>query len=74
MLEQEMSSIIKTSGKVQPPPKLTRAQIEATKIKPVVKKDVIETHLDVPLVENINRIAVDGEEARSITEAIQILR
>lgn len=77
LLEQEMSSISKVKGKAQPPePKLTRAQIETAKIKPAAAatKETVETHLTVPLEENINRLVVDGEEARSITEAIAILR
>lgn len=75
LLESEMSTITKPT-KVQPPPKITRAQIDATKSKTEIKKDKepIETHLSAPLVENVNRIVVDGEEARSVSEAIAILR
>jgi len=32
-----------------------------------------ETHLTAPLQENINRLETEGEEARSVTEAIQVL-
>lgn len=71
-----MNSIKKTT-KPPPPAKVTRAQIESrsaqnTNNKPVEKK-VVETHLDKPVEENINRIVVEGEEARSVTEAIAIL-
>lgn len=74
LLEQEMSTVAR-SAKSQPAPKVTRSQIEAAKLtKPVAKKEVIETHLTVPLEENINRLTVEGEEARSVTEAISILK
>lgn len=77
LLESEMSSITKaTKPAANPPPKVTRAQIEAGKVKVETKKEKepIETHLTVPLVENVNRLVVEGEEARSVTEAIAILR
>lgn len=74
LLEKEMSAVNKTT-KNQPPSKVTRAQIELVKVaKPAPKKEVIETHLTVPLEENINRLTVEGEEARNVTEAIAILR
>lgn len=74
LLEKEMQ-IVSKSNKNQPPAKITRAQIESAKVsKPTAKKEVIETHLTVPLEENINRLTIDGEEARSITEAIAVLR
>lgn len=75
LLEQEMSAVSK-SVKNQPPQKVTRAQIETVKAtKPTApKKEVVETHLTLPLEENINRLTVDGEEARSVTEAIAVLR
>lgn len=69
---------MKKSSKAPPPSKITRAQITAkivteTKVKEKEEKK-IETHLDVPLVENLNRLKVDGEEARTIDEAISVLR
>lgn len=74
ILEQELSSITKSS-KAPPPTKVTRAQIDTIKnSKPISKKETVETHLTTPLVENINRVVVEREEARSITEAIAILR
>ena len=36
-------------------------------------KKEVETHLTAPLEENVNRIAVDGVEARNIDEAIGAL-
>lgn len=37
-------------------------------------KQDIDTHITQPLPENINRLQVDGEEARSVEEAISVLR
>lgn len=37
------------------------------------KKKELQTHIEKPIEENINRVEVDGLEARSITEAISIL-
>lgn len=75
LLEKEMNESSKKSIKVAPPPKITRAQIATTKtVKPEKEKEKIETHLEVPLVENVNRLIVDGDEARSVEEAISILK
>lgn len=76
LLEKEMESIKKPT-KVIAPPKVTRAQIDSNKLvtqKKEKEKEKIETHLTTPLEENINRIAVEGDEARTVTEAITILR
>lgn len=77
LLEKELASIKKPS-KPAPTPKTTRYQIENNKTNnsqaTKVEKLVVETHLDVPLEENVNRLAIDGEEARTITDAISILR
>ncbi|KAJ8953206.1 hypothetical protein NQ314_007391 [Rhamnusium bicolor] len=77
LLEKEMDEVSKKSFKPPPPSKITRAQISARvvtehKVKEKEEKK-IETHLDVPLVENINRLQIEGEEARNIDEAISIL-
>ncbi|XP_022902021.1 coiled-coil domain-containing protein 124-like [Onthophagus taurus] len=74
LLEKEMESLKKAPSKPPPPVKITRAQIEQAK-QPVKKEKEkeIETHLTIPLEENINRAMVEGEEARSVTEAISIL-
>ena len=37
-------------------------------------KPEIDTHISQPLLENINRVQVEGEEARSVEEAISVLR
>lgn len=37
-------------------------------------KVVPATREDEPIPENINRVAVEGEEARSVEEAIKVLR
>lgn len=68
---------IKKNIKVAPPTKVTRAQIDSNKVTVQNKEkeqEKIETHLTVPLEENINRLTMEGEEARSVTEAIAILR
>merc|ERR1719206_1453540 len=61
------------------PVKVTQAQIREEKAKreeaargKQVKPEP-ETHLTAPLEENINRMQVEGAEARSVTEAIQVL-
>jgi len=76
MLEQEMEGIKKPT-KVAPPPKITRAQIESSKTAVEAKKEKevkkVETHIDRPIEENINRLTIEGEEARNVDEAISIL-
>ncbi|CAH1962830.1 unnamed protein product [Acanthoscelides obtectus] len=77
LLEKEMGEISKKpAGKVAPPSKLTRQQISdkvASTTKPEKQPEKkIETHLDVPLEENLNRVHTEGE-ARTIDEAISIL-
>lgn len=74
LLEQESVSV-KKCAKAPAPPKITRAQISEhgnVDAKPI-KKDKIETHLDVPLEENINRILPTAEEAHTIVDAIALL-
>merc|ERR1712106_487714 len=46
----------------------------ARKAAGVSAKPEPETHLTVALEENINRLQLEGEEARSVTEAIQVLK
>ncbi|PSN40012.1 Coiled-coil domain-containing protein 124-A [Blattella germanica] len=74
MLEQEIKSI-QVTGK-QPLAKITQAQIQAEQEKrrqatTKVKEPV--THIEKPLEENINRLQIEGEQARSIDEAIKVL-
>lgn len=78
LLEAEMASIKKVT-KAAPSPKVTRAQIEtnvATATAQLEKEKPPEekTHLDEPLEENFNRFYIEGEEARSVTEAIILLK
>ncbi|RZC33519.1 DUF1014 domain containing protein [Asbolus verrucosus] len=68
LLEKEMSGI--KSGKV-PPPKLTRAQINSTVNVP--KMDYKTKNSGESLSRNMNRIPFEGEEARSVNEAISLL-
>ncbi|CAG9759311.1 unnamed protein product [Ceutorhynchus assimilis] len=75
LLDKEMGSI-KINNKPPPPAKVTRAQIQSKKEEPPKKKEsenAVTTYLDEPLVENLNRLQIDGEEARTVDEAIQIL-
>ncbi|CAG9855508.1 unnamed protein product [Phyllotreta striolata] len=76
LLEREMSEASKKAAKSAPPPKITRAQISTKttqSAKPDKEEKKIETHLDAPLVENINRLQIEGEEARTVDEALVIL-
>jgi len=62
--------------------KLTRADIDAhqSKMLSAASQSAAATSTnvvvvdDVPLEENINRLTVDGFEARSVDEAIKLLR
>ena len=75
--EAEMKSQqIKKSGQTQ---KLSRAQIreEAAKREAIARGKVnqeVNTHLSTPLQENINRVKVEGVEARTVDEALNVLR
>lgn len=73
LLEKELTEVLKKSNSAS---KLTQAQIiknrdDEINLKPKEKK--IETHLDVPLEENLNRKENISCMARSIDEAISIL-
>ncbi|XP_063549045.1 coiled-coil domain-containing protein 124 [Cydia strobilella] len=77
LLEKEMESI-KSTPKVAPAPKITRAQIakiqeksvKPESPKPVPARVVVE---EPPLEENLNSIQLDGEVAQSVDEAISLL-
>lgn len=75
--EAELKSIPNAKNKDNPK-KITRLQIQnfvERKQKPEavpLKKE--PTHLEVPLEENLNRMTIEGEEARNIDQAITILR
>lgn len=71
-----MHEVTKKASKVAPmPQKITRAQIATKVIKTDEdkEKEKIKTHLDAPLIENVNRLEIDGEEARTVEQAISIL-
>ena len=69
-----------SQGKVkQAPQKVTQAMIraETERREDAARRAVgadkpTETHLTAPLEENVNRLQVEGEEARSVTQAIQV--
>ncbi|KAH9422305.1 hypothetical protein DERP_002602 [Dermatophagoides pteronyssinus] len=82
--EEEMKNIQSISSSSSKPKnpvtkKVTRSQIQTF----VDKKQTLDggeskeqqqpTHLEIPLEENINRLQIDGDEARNIDEAITIL-
>ena len=79
MLAQESQNIAKSQAKANPV-KVTRAQIRELQER---REDIargksgkpeLETHLTAPLVENVNRLEVEGAEARNIEEAISVLK
>ncbi|XP_046404027.1 coiled-coil domain-containing protein 124 [Ischnura elegans] len=75
LLTEELSQI-QVGGK-QPLSKITRAEIQSEKEKrekaaAAAKKEPL-THLEKPLEENINLVKVEGEEARTVDEALSIL-
>lgn len=83
LLEEEMTSI-KGRGSGSEGKKVTRSEIEASEEKRRLKEQQerelrekerrkISLPTDLPL-ENINRIVVEGEEARTVEEAISVLR
>ncbi|CAB0018022.1 unnamed protein product [Nesidiocoris tenuis] len=80
MLEQEIGSVLNV--RKQPVAKITRAQIEEEKEKRQAAalgasgstpKPKVETHLTKPIEENVNRLIVEGDEARTVDEAIRVL-
>ncbi|KAJ8872492.1 hypothetical protein PR048_026098 [Dryococelus australis] len=78
LLEEELGSI-KPSSK-QPISKISQFQIQAENEKRKVaaggkiKDKEPVTHIEKPLEENVNRILIEGEEARTVEEAIAVLR
>jgi len=63
---------------VQKPPKLTRTQIreDAEKRNEIAlekPKQEVQTHLTTTLEENINRVEIEGVEARTVDEALSVL-
>merc|ERR1711915_1088123 len=73
-LEEKELSVKKAN-----PTKLSQAKIReetekrAAAARKAAEKPTIDTHLTKPLQENVNRIVVDGEEARTVEEAIAVL-
>ena len=60
-------------------PKMSRAQIreENEKREAIARgktTEEVKTHLTTPLEENINRVEVDGVEARTVDEALSVLK
>lgn len=66
----------KKGGQTQ---KMSRAQIreEAERREAIARgraNQDTKTHLDAPLEENVNRVQVEGVEARTVDEALSVLR
>uniref|UniRef100_T1IPE4 Coiled-coil domain-containing protein n=1 Tax=Strigamia maritima TaxID=126957 RepID=T1IPE4_STRMM len=75
MLEEEMSELKATATKPIPN-KVTRAQIVTTVTEKQNKNktpDKVVYENEKPIEENVNRLTVDGEEARTIEAAISVL-
>merc|ERR1712098_702333 len=77
MHDSEMESM--KGAKQQPAARLTRAQISQAQEKraaEAAKAEKLQTQLShdqVPLEENTNRLVVDGDEARTVEDAISVL-
>lgn len=72
LLEEEMASL--KSGKPTTS-KVTRADIEANKqaAAAAAGKEKSKDAEEEPLPENVNRIQIDGEQARSVDQALSVL-
>ncbi len=74
---EEKERQAKKGGQTQ---KISRAQIreDAERREAIARgqaaKEKQDTHLSKPLEENINRVEVDGVEARTLDEAISALK
>lgn len=77
MAEEEMAAIKTVKPKTQE--KVTRAQIEAQQERQrqegraAADKEESLVHDEVPLVENVNRLVTEGEEARNVEDAIAVM-
>jgi len=77
LADQEQAQIVSKLQKANPV-KVTQAQIRAEEARREAAargKNVkeVETHLSKPLEENVNRLEVEGQEARTVEEAISVL-
>lgn len=71
MYDEEMNSIKSAKPRIE---KVTRADITSLAEKQKAVKDTGDVLLhEKPLEENVNRLVVEGEEARSVEEAIAVL-
>jgi len=77
--EEELSQLGPSKPAHTNKPKVTRAHIQSFVAKQIEEKEKEAsnkeaTHLEVEIVENVNRLTIEGDEARNIEEAITILR
>ncbi|GJQ87590.1 hypothetical protein Trydic_g17428 [Trypoxylus dichotomus] len=71
LLQKEVEAIVREANtRSVPPPKMSRAQIEEMSTKTVMKK---KCNSNEDLEKNLNRLAIEGEDARNVTEAIKLL-
>lgn len=73
LLDEEMSAI--KSAKPPPPSKLTRAQIEGERelAHAAGTKPAEPLVTDLPLEVNVNQLDIEGDEARTVEDAIGVL-
>jgi hypothetical protein len=69
--DQESEGLKSGKAKKEPSSKVTRSQIE-NNLLPMEKKEEITKEKDI--VENVNKLTIDGEEARTVDDAISVLR
>ncbi|KAI4463272.1 hypothetical protein MML48_4g00005555 [Holotrichia oblita] len=73
LLEKEIVSIVKDANSSIAPLKMTRAQIGNMANKKPNSVKMKTTHMTNGLQENLNRLTIQGDHARNVTEAIAIL-
>lgn len=77
LAEEEMEKV--KAAKPKTAAKVTRSQIESNQERmkaeaaAAEEKKARQVHDEVPLEENVNRLAEEGEEARSVEDAISLL-
>ena len=74
--DEELSQI-ESAKIVAKSSKVTRTQIQNHVTRTEEKKETPErgpTHLEIQIQENVNRLEIEGDEARNIDEAISILK
>ncbi|ESN98742.1 hypothetical protein HELRODRAFT_66455 [Helobdella robusta] len=73
LADEEMASLAKISAKNQQPSKLTRTQVEMHKEAINASTKTKLQPKEEPLEENLNKIVIEGEVARTVEDAINLL-